>query len=134
MTEEARESGKKDDQDDCQEQTGGRRRLLGIQREDNAVSNVRGITMSPLEANGPAGASIALRFARFTARRNVFVSVRRHSCLVCTRWGGRQREIMTLVDILGILCRVEERERERGRDGEREREHRVVLFVENAAE
>lgn len=51
----------KDDQDDCQRQTGKRRRRLGVQREDNAVSNVRGITMSPLEANGP---SARVRFAR----------------------------------------------------------------------
>lgn len=43
--EDARENPEKDDQDDCQRQTGKRRRRRGIQREDNAVSNVRGITM-----------------------------------------------------------------------------------------
>jgi len=71
--EKKRENPEKDDQDDCQRQTGKRRRRRGIQREDNAVSNVRGITM---RRRKPAD-WLLLRFAGKIYREDkCFLSVR----------------------------------------------------------
>jgi len=49
------------------------RRRPGIQREDNAVSNVRGITMRRLRARGATAADSGSRPLKFTATINVFV-------------------------------------------------------------
>lgn len=86
--EKKRVNPEKDDQDDCQRQTGKRRRRRGIQREDNAVSNVRGITM---RRRKPAD-WLLLRSApvKSTARTNVFVrSVTRFAGALSRKRGSR---------------------------------------------